>query len=211
MFKYILSWPELMRLTMRYSPQHKHETRQRIVQSARRLFNRRGFSQVSIDEIMEHAGLTRGGFYRHFDTKEQLYAEAVRQFLCLDKPEPWQARHVDRCAKGPVRARMIVDAYLSRDHMDDLDGSCPLAALPSDVARGGTAVKTAFRNVIEMMIGLFAANLEEPDARQRAIALTATCVGAMVIARALDDQDLRNEFRDASRRHVLASAGWQDG
>jgi TetR/AcrR family transcriptional repressor of nem operon len=56
---------------MPYSLTHKQETRERIVNSARRLFNRKGFTEVTIDEIMKHAGLTRGGFYRHFDTKEQ--------------------------------------------------------------------------------------------------------------------------------------------
>ena len=65
---------------MPYAAEHKQETRKRIVQSARRLFNRRGFAEVSIDEIMEHAGLTRGGFYKHFDAKEGLYQEARAGF-----------------------------------------------------------------------------------------------------------------------------------
>src|ERR1700722_6014302 len=85
---------------MPYSLKHKQETRERIVKSARRLFNRRGFTEVTIDQIMKHAGLTRGGFYKHFDTKEQLYADAVRQFLCKDPPERWQKKHVDSCAEG---------------------------------------------------------------------------------------------------------------
>ena len=71
---------------MPYSPKHKRESREKILESARRLFNKKGFSEVSIDEVMENAGLTRGGFYRHFRDKDELYAEAVRRFLCTYAP-----------------------------------------------------------------------------------------------------------------------------
>jgi TetR/AcrR family transcriptional repressor of nem operon len=206
---------------MPYTLQHKHQTRERIVNSARRLFNRRGFTEVTIDQIMQDAGLTRGGFYKHFDTKEQLYAHAVRQFLCMEAPARWQKRHVDRCAQGQALARMIVNAYLSRDHLDDREGSCPLVALPSDVARGGKAVKAAFRQVLDKMVQIFASNLIEPEAppslaaraadgqpSQRALALVAMCVGAMVVARAVDDPRLGERFRDAAREHLLETTGW---
>lgn len=193
---------------MPYSLKHKQATRDQIINSARRLFNRKGFSEVTIDEIMRHAGLTRGGFYRHFASKEQLYAHAVRQFLCLSSPEPWQRKHVDRCAEGPTFARMIVNAYLSREHFQDRDGSCPIIALPSDVARSGKAVKKAFRQVLDKMVQVFAANLNEPQASERAFALVAMCVGAMVIARAVDDSELGDAFRNAARQHLLATTGW---
>ncbi len=193
---------------MPYTQKHKQDTRDRIVNSARRLFNRRGFTEVTIDQIMRHAGLTRGGFYKHFDAKEQLYAHAVRQFLCLDGPERWQSKYVDLCAQGPVLARMIVNAYLSREHLDDREGSCPMVAMPSDVARGGKAVKAAFRQVLDRMVQVFAANLIEPESNQRALALVAMCVGAMVVARAVDDAKLGERFRDAAREHVLRTTGW---
>jgi AcrR family transcriptional regulator len=195
---------------MPYSVKHKQATRERIVNSARRLFNRKGFTEVTIEEIMKHAGLTRGGFYKHFDTKQQLYAHAVQQFLCLDSPERWQRKHVDSCAEGPKLARMIVNAYLSREHFEDRDGSCPVVALPSDVARGGKAVKVAFRQVLDKMVGIFAANLAEPQSRERALALVAMCVGAMVVARAVDDPRLADEFRGAAREHLLATTGWDE-
>ncbi len=195
---------------MPYSQTHKQETRERIVDSARRLFNRKGFVEVTIDEIMKQAGLTRGGFYRHFDTKEELYSHAVLQFLCSSTPERWQSRHVDLCAPGPALARMIVNAYLSRDHFDDRDGSCPLVALPSDVARGGKAVRAAFRQVLDKMVEVFAANLSGPRARQRAQALVALCVGAMVVARAVDDPKLGDRFREAAREHLLETTGWPE-
>lgn len=192
---------------MRYSPTQKQNTRERIVNSARWLFNRRGFTEVTIDEIMAHAGLTRGGFYRHFATKEQLYADAVRQFLCMTEPERWQKKYVNRCAKGPELARMIVNAYLSREHLDDHGGSCPLVALPSDVARGGKAVKGAFREVLGKMIEIFAINLSHPEARERALSLVALCVGAMVIARGIDDAKLGDEIRSAARGQLLDALG----
>jgi TetR/AcrR family transcriptional repressor of nem operon len=195
-------------MPMPYSLKHKQNTRERIVNSARRLFNRKGFTEVTIDEIMRHAGLTRGGFYKHFNTKEQLYAHAVRQFLCVDPPARWQSKHVDSCAEGQSLARMIVNAYLSREHFDDRDGSCPIVALPSDVARGGKAVKVAFRQVLDKMVDVFASNLPEPEARQRALALVAMCVGAMVVARAIDDPGLGDEFREAAHQHLLATTGW---
>jgi len=195
---------------MPYSLEHKQQTRDRIVNSARRLFNRKGFSEVTIDEIMQHAGLTRGGFYKHFATKEQLYAHAVRQFLCAQAPERWQRKHVDGRAQGQTLARMIVNAYLSRDHLQDREGSCPVIALPSDVARGGKAVKAAFRQVLGKMVEIFSANLSEPEAGERALALVATCVGAMVIARAVDDPKLGDKFRDAAREHLLAETGWAE-
>ena len=71
---------------MPYSPEHKRDTREKILESARRLFNRKGYSGVSIEEIMSDAGLTHGGFYRHFSGKDELYAAAVRQFLCTMTP-----------------------------------------------------------------------------------------------------------------------------
>ena len=196
---------------MPYRPEHKQETRERIVKSARRLFNRKGFAEVTIDEIMAGAGLTRGGFYKHFNAKEELYADAILRFLCMDAPEPWQRKHVDACAEGPTLARMIVNAYLSREHFEDRDGSCPLVALPSDVARGGEAVKAAFRQVLDKMVIIFAANLPNPEAGKRALALVAMCIGGMVAARAVDEPTLADDFRDAARHYVFATMGWEEG
>ena len=197
---------------MPYTQEHKEQTRRRIVQSARRLFNRNGFAEVSIDEIMAAAGLTRGGFYKHFAGKDDLYEEAVLEFICAERPEPWQARHVDPAARGVALSRMIVDAYLSRDHFDDRDGSCPMIALPSDVSRGGEAVKGAFRQVLKMMVDMFAANLAPGDGppRERALALAAMVVGGMVLARAVDDRLLADEIRAGTRTQALAMAGWDE-
>ena len=195
---------------MPYTPEHKQKTRTRIVQAARKLFNIHGFEAVSITEIMSEAGLTHGGFYKHFATKDDLYHEAVLEFICQEMPEAWQRRYVDPSQRGPALARMILDAYLSDDHFDDHGASCPMIALPSDVQRGKPAVKDAFRQVLEMMSGAFEANLEPAarPARQRALALVSMAVGAMVLARAVDDPALAKEVRDLARNEAYARPGW---
>jgi TetR/AcrR family transcriptional repressor of nem operon len=195
---------------MPYPPEHKEETRQRILRSAARLFNRRGFADVTIDEIMTEAGLTHGGFYRHFGGKDELYAEAVRQFLHKEVREGWQLKHARPCEADQPRAKFVVDAYLSRDHLDDVDGSCPLIGLSSDVARSGQSVKAAYRDVAESMIRVFQANLDGAEAREHALVLLALCVGGMVLARAIDDDALADELRHAAHMHALMTTGWGD-
>jgi TetR/AcrR family transcriptional repressor of nem operon len=192
---------------MPYSPKHKRDTREKILESARRLFNRKGYSGVSIEEVMRHAGLTHGGFYRHFSCKDELYAAAVRQFLCKKKPAPWQKPREPSAATKP-RAQRIVDAYFSREHFDDRDGCCPLIGMTSDVQRGGEAVKTAYQEVVEQLVKVFEDHLNEPQAREGALALVALCVGGMVLARNVRDPALADDFRRAAHAKVLTTAGW---
>ena len=196
---------------MPYTAEHKQETRTRIIRSARRLFNRNGFADVTIGEIMSEAGLTHGGFYKHFAAKEDLYSAAVLEFIRSDTPEPWQAKNIDPKAKGPDLAAMILDAYLSKDHFRDREASCPMIALPSDVARNNASVKKAFREVMEMMAGVFAANLPagKRPKRERALALVALAVGGMVLARAIDDKPLSDEIRDSARAEAFEGTGWE--
>ena len=185
---------------MPYTAQHKRDTRQRILESARRLFNSKGFAEVSIGEIMANAGMTHGGFYRHFNDKSELYAEAVQWFLCEEAPKPW--RRPRRGATGKSRARRIVDAYFSLDHFDDRESCCPLIGLPSDVARSGDAVKAAYQDVLEKLLGLLQADLAGPDARERALSLVALCVGCMVVARSVEDPELARDLRRAAYRRA---------
>ncbi len=187
---------------MPYSSEHKKETRERILRSARHLFNRKGFVAVTLDEVMSESGLTHGGFYNHFSSKDELYAEAIMQFARNDPPEHWQTLGFDGTAQGERLARLIVDAYLSREHLEDRDGSCPMVGLPSDVARGGSKLKSAFQQVLEMMVGVFEAGMphDEVPARERAISMVALCVGGMVLARAVEDEGLSDELRDTVRK-----------
>jgi TetR/AcrR family transcriptional regulator, transcriptional repressor for nem operon len=193
---------------MPYKPDHKQQTRARIVKTAVRLFNRKGFADVTIGEIMTAAGLTHGGFYRHFRSKEELYVETVRHFLHKEAPARWQKGLSQLCEANQPFAKSIVDAYLSRDHLEDVDGSCPLIGLSSDVARSAEPVKVAYRDVAKAMIGVFESNLEGHNASGRALVYVALCVGSMVLGRALDDQVLADQFSEAAKQHILRTSGW---
>jgi TetR/AcrR family transcriptional regulator, transcriptional repressor for nem operon len=211
---------------MPYPAEHRQQIRTRILDSARRLFNRNGLTEVSIDVVMAGAGLTRGGFYSYFSSKEALYAEAITQFVrCNDRPD-WQrpvfAQPAQGQAQGQTMARAILDAYLSRAHLDDVEGSCPMIGLATDVARGDGTAKAAYREVMGMMVGIFAENFG-PDAfspgnhppdpaadRARALAVVALCVGGMVLARAVDDPATADALRAAARQYAVALAGWQE-
>jgi AcrR family transcriptional regulator len=183
-----------------YSSKHKLETRQRVLESARRLFNSKGFAEVSIAEIMDHAGLTHGGFYRHFRNKEELYAEAVRWFLCEEAPKPW--RRPRRKTARKSQAERIVDAYFSLDHFNDSESCCPLIGLPSDVARSGEPVRAAYQDVLEKLLSLLEADLAGPAARERALSLVALCVGGLVAARSVADPALAQDLRRAAYRRA---------
>ena len=188
---------------MPYTPEHKHETRQRIVRCAHQLFNRHGFNDVSIDDIMARAGLTRGGFYNHFKAKEDLYAETMRAYAVRRQNDNAQMP-----ACGADAARGLIERYVSRQHRDDLDDQCPLMALPSDVAHAGPAARAAYQQVLESMIDFFESNLEPSDdlsARQRSMALAATCVGAMVLARTIEDDSMADDICKAAVAFAHAS------
>jgi len=106
---------------MPYTAEHKARTRAKIVEGARVMFNRHGFEQVSIDDIMEHVGLTRGGFYNHFKSKDELYAEAVQSFTSCN---PFARQQVSASGPAPSRrelARMLVNLYLSDEILADVD------------------------------------------------------------------------------------------
>lgn len=185
---------------MSYSADHKSKTRSRIVEAARVLFNRHGFESVTIDQIMDASGLTRGGFYNHFRSKEELYSEAVASFL-MGRGAQWRAEAgVDSQALTREMAMQMVASYLSAEHLADLDGQCPMIALPSDVARANLTVREAFQDLLEAMVGLFENSLgaEASDARKQALSLAALCVGGMTLARALPQSPLVHEIRHAA-------------
>jgi len=188
---------------MPYSTEHKAKTRERIVESARMLFNRHGFDRVSIDDIMEAAGLTRGGFYYHFKSKQALYAEAVRSYSSRN---PF-SREVARTGQREPRelARLFVELYLSDDVLDDTDQHCPLVALPSDIARAGREPRDAYTQVINNMLKIFtAAFKDQVDDKRNALVLVNLCVGGMVLARTTEDAWLRKSLRAAARQQALA-------
>lgn len=188
---------------MPYSITHKQKTRARIVECARILFNRHGFNNVTIDMVMADAKLTRGGFYNHFQSKEELFAEAVASFL-MGRGAKWRAdAGIDPTKPTREAARQMLDGYLSGEHLGDLDGQCPMIALPSDIARASSEVRAAYQTLLEGMVALFERSLtgRSSSKRQDALTLAALCVGGMVLSRTLPDSDLAKEVRDAAHRH----------
>lgn len=192
---------------MPYTPQHKAQTRARIVECARVMFNRHGFEGVSIDDIMKEAGLTRGGFYNHFDSKDALYAEAVRSFSDCN---PFALRLKSEPAQRTPRelAQLLVELYLSDDVLADVDKHCPLFALPSDVARAGLAPRAAYTQLVENMRRVFQAALgDDPQRASKALVVVNLCVGGMVIARTTDAPELRSSLRAAAMDEALRVLG----
>ncbi|WP_422344268.1 TetR/AcrR family transcriptional regulator [Parasphingorhabdus sp.] len=190
---------------MPYSVEHKQQTRAKIIESARVLFNRHGFQDVTIDMVMENAGLTRGGFYNHFKTKEQLHHAAISSFLHGRGAEWRKNAGVDPNSPGEDMVRQMISGYLSSEHLGDIDGQCPMIALPSDIARSNPQVQTSYSELLKAMVGLFETGIGEKDdeSRQRALSLAALCVGGMVIARSLPDSALAEEVRSAAESFAL--------
>ena len=194
---------------MPYPAGHRERVRKRIVESARQLFNRSGFEGVSVDSIMSHAGLTRGGFYSYFESKSDLYAEVMGCFFT--DPE-WKSRWdgVDVDLASADAGPQIVRAYLSRQHFDDVENSCPMVALPSDVARSDKRVKAAFETVFQAMVGVLARNVRNSSQPREntAMAIAALCIGGMVVARSMNDRELGDRLREAATKVALALGGW---
>jgi AcrR family transcriptional regulator len=170
------------------------------------MFNRHGFEQVSIDQIMKQAGLTRGGFYNHFGSKDELYAEAVRSFISCN-PFSRQRAVATGAAPSPTKlARLLVDLYLSDAILGDIDQQCPLYALPSDVARAGLQPRAAYTQLVQGMLHVFRAALpgRSKAAERKAHLIVNLCVGGMVLARTTNDPALSKSLRAAAREQALA-------
>lgn len=195
---------------MPYPVQHRTQVRQRIIDSARRLFNRRGFDATSVSQIMRGAGLTHGGFYAYFRSKSELYVEVMNCFFTdPDWKNCWEGVTVDLSATD-VGAQ-IVKAYLSRQHFDDVENSCPMVALPTDIARSGPRARRAFETVLRAMVGVLERSLtgERQGLQVRARAIAALCIGGMVVARALEDRGHADELRQACVQVALQLGGWR--
>ena len=194
---------------MPYPAGHREKIRQKIVQAARRLFNQHGFENVSINEIMGAAGLTRGGFYSYFASKTELYAETLACFFTDPTwKNTWKGVEID-LNSAPVGPQ-VVKAYLSRQHFENVKDSCPMVALPSDVARADKAAKRAFEGVFAAMVSFLERDVRHrsQDTETTAQAIAALCVGGMVIASAMDDRGHADRLRDACKAVALQLGGW---
>lgn len=194
---------------MPYPPSHRTETRKRIVDSARRLFNLYGFEGVSIAQIMAGARLTHGGFYSYFKCKSDLYTEVLNCFFT--DPEwknNWEGVSVDM-ASSEVGAQ-VVNAYLSRQHFESIENSCPMIALPTDVARSGIVARRAFEKVFEAMVALLERSAKNDHQSRRGIAhaVAALSIGGMVVSRALVNRTHADELRESCLQAALQLGGW---
>jgi TetR/AcrR family transcriptional regulator, transcriptional repressor for nem operon len=196
---------------MPYPSDHRAKTKKKIVDSARKLFNRYGFESVSIKQIMAGAGLTHGGFYSYFNSKSDLYSQVLGCFFT--DPEwknCWEGVHVDLSSTdvGP----QVVQAYLSRQHFEDVENSCPMVALPTDVARSGKSARLAFETVFKAMVSVLERSLVKKEQRSRMIAesIAAMSIGGMIVARALVDRNLADALRVGCMSVALELGGWNE-
>lgn len=191
---------------MPYSLEHKRRTRKRIVEAARRLFKSHGYNGVGIDRIMAEAGLTRGGFYAHFKGKEELFAEVVKR---LGPSTEMQKKFF--AEKGACGDSMLafIRTYLSHVHRNDVIEGCPLAALSVEVGRAGPAARHSYTRALRNAATRFARSFFHRDADTEALAygLLATCVGGMVLARAVEDQDIADTILNACQKAAIQLAG----
>lgn len=188
---------------MGYSAGHKARTRERIVQSAARLFRRHGYNGVGIDDIMAAAELTRGGFYAHFKSKQDLFATALAEELELAKQLRRSEPH-DEHATGA--ARPLIEYYLGTANHKRIPALCPLVSLSADVARCGEEASAAYTATLRRMVAEIARRIpgEPADAEGRALAAVALCVGGVVLAHAVSDEQLADALLSACRARALA-------
>lgn len=173
---------------MKVSKDQVAKHRARILEAAGRLFRQRGFDGVSVAEIMKEAGLTHGAFYGYFPSKEALIAEAAAQALAP--------------ATKYVPAAQYADTYLSTRHRDNRAGGCMFAGLGSEAVRGSDDLRHAMTEALQRQIDRFAAESEgrtEKERRRAAIATWSSMVGAVLLARLVDDESLSKEILTETR------------
>lgn len=187
---------------MRRSREDAAETRRQIVETASRLFRARGITPVSVADIMGALGLTVGGFYRHFESKDALVAEAIE--AAADETAARYAKAREGAA-GVELATARLDAYLSRGHRDHAERGCPVAALCSEVAHESLPTREAFTKALGRLLEVVGDVVpgDPKGARERRLARTAAIVGAVVLSRATSDEALADDLLRAVRRDVL--------
>jgi TetR/AcrR family transcriptional regulator, transcriptional repressor for nem operon len=195
---------------MPYPKGHRAEVKKSIIDSARKLFNRHGFEGVSLNQIMAGAGLTHGGFYSYFKCKSDLYAEVLGCFFTDPHWKScWEGVHVDLSSTDV--GSQVVRAYLSRQHFEDVENSCPMVALPTDVARSGVNAKRAFETVFKAMVSVLERSMMRKGRSRRATAqgIAALSIGGMVVSRTMVDRALADELRAACIAVALDLGGWE--
>jgi TetR/AcrR family transcriptional regulator, transcriptional repressor for nem operon len=180
---------------MRRTKEATAESRKIIVTTASRLFREKGFDGIGVADIMAAAGLTHGGFYRHFPSKEALIAEAMQEAF-NEKSQP-----LEDDTGGISRVRAYVSDYLSKEHLAKTSRGCPIAAVGSESQHVGPAATDVFSNGIASLLKPLAKALQHSagDRHQAALRLLASLVGAVVMARASNDPKLQADLLEAVR------------
>lgn len=185
--------------------ERKDRSRERILESAGSLMRQKGISGASVADVMGEAGMTVGGFYAHFPSKMSLMAEAFQGTLR-------KSRALLAAAAGDLKGadwlRTVARSYLSRSHRDHPESGCPLPANLGEIARGDSAVRKVLAGEIGDMAQELASRLEEAglnDPNEEALAMLATMVGGLTLARALRGSGLSDEVLQACRRHIERS------
>ena len=192
---------------MRYSETHKQETRDRVLAVAARALRTQGPERLGVAEVMAEAGLTHGGFYAHFKSKDDLLAAAVEEAF-KDGRALWMAATEDY--PGIEGLARYIDFYVSGQHRDRLDTGCPVAALNADFARVPSAAGDTFRANVARLLGVIADRLPGEDAQARtaeAGAIFGEMMGAVLVARAIPDRETSNRLLAAARDNLKARIG----
>ena len=192
---------------MRYADTHKEETRQKVVKAAAAAVRAKGPDGVGVAEIMKEVGLTHGGFYAHFPSKEALVAAAVGE--AFDQGRRRFGR-ITGDKTGLEAFDAFVDAYVSMDHRAHPQRGCPIATIASDLPRQGAAVREVFDAGVTGLISRIAGWLPGDDAQERqdlAGSLVAEMAGAVSLSRAVSDDAMARRFLDQSRKRIAARAG----
>lgn len=176
----------------------KEATHERIVEAAARAIRRSGYAGTGVSDIMKNVGLTHGGFYAHFASREAMLAEAADRAGA----EAVAASASIAAGAPPEQAlASLVRAYLSKEHVENAEIGCPVAALGSEMPRQAPEVRRAATRRIKEMIDLIArqsSDWGQPGAHERALVTVATMVGTLLLARAVDDPKLSDALREAT-------------
>ncbi len=187
---------------MRVTRQQAKENRQTVIDVASRLFRQHGFDGIGLKDLMAGAGLTQGGFYKQFESKEDLVVQASTRAM-----ESVTGRWLAAAQSNPDDPLAgVVDLYLSMGHCAEKTDGCPIVALGSDAARQGEQVKAAFQAGIQDRLEMLTswvgkADGGTPDAK--AMAILSTMVGAVLLSRAVNDERMSQQFLEAAADSIL--------
>lgn len=177
---------------MAWQTTHKHNTKQRILQSAAKLFTQQGFALISIDQVMMDAGLTRGAFYAHFKSKSDLYQQALCTASLEAQSRISPIQHTDLTT--------LASHYLSETHRNSGDKQmCPLAALISDITVQDQAIKHTYTQLFK---GFVSHTESRATSRVHALQTSALMIGGLALAKALNDDSLAEELMAACQQAI---------